>query len=60
MKKNKKTSVQISSKLHDDLKIFCEQNGYKMSGVVEIGIKSFISGSKGFSPEMKNTQLLQE
>ena len=60
MKNKQKTSVQISNDLHNDLKSFCKANGYKLSGVVEMGIKSFISGSKSFIEEkQKNKQLLQ-
>jgi hypothetical protein len=42
----KKTSVQISEDIHKELKLICENNGYKLSGFVENLAKAAISGSK--------------
>lgn len=49
MNKNKseKWSIQISKDLAEYLKNFCKENGYTMSGFVEISIIQKISGSYG-------------
>jgi hypothetical protein len=43
--KRKKISVQISEFIHNTLKQYCNNNGYKLSGFVEKAILSHISGS---------------
>ena len=41
-----KTSIQISNTVHEQLKLICEENGYKMSGFVEKVVRAAISGSR--------------
>ena len=38
--------IQINADVHSELKEFCKQKGYKISGLVESLIKERIEGSK--------------
>lgn len=42
---NDKWSIQISKKIKNVLKVFCNDNGYKMNKFVENAILTKISGS---------------
>ena len=39
------TTLQITKSLADDLKKFCSSHGATMSGIAEVAIKTFITGS---------------
>ena len=43
--KKENTSIQISSPIHDALKIFCEESGFKMNRFAEKAILTALSGS---------------
>ena len=42
----KYSMIQINAEVHSELKEFCKQKGYKISGLVESLIKERIEGSK--------------
>lgn len=50
----KKTSIQISDNVHEELKRLCEENGYKLSGFVEKLIRTAVSGSRKQSQQILN------
>lgn len=43
----KKLCISLDEKVIEDLKIYCEKNGYKISNMIEMAVKEKIEKSKG-------------
>jgi hypothetical protein len=47
--KSKYSSIQIRNSIKEELAIYCQDNGYKLSGLIEKLILNHLTGSLGVS-----------